>query len=210
MVEKERKLTPAEEKRKANFERICEEMEQSGYQKIDLTIDVLQANIKGIIIILPFVIVTVGIYRIINPSASVGLSFDERIVLVIAVLFLTVLHEAIHGLTWVLFAKKHFRAISFGVMWKELTPYCNCNEPLSKRQYITGVAMPTLILWLGLAGVAIAFGSFFFLALCIVMIFVGCADFFIIFKILSYKPQNKEVLYYDHPYRIGVIVFEKL
>lgn len=28
MAEKERKLTPAEEKRKADFERICEEMEQ--------------------------------------------------------------------------------------------------------------------------------------------------------------------------------------
>jgi len=33
MTKKERGLTPAEQKRKADFEKICEEMEQSGYLK---------------------------------------------------------------------------------------------------------------------------------------------------------------------------------
>ncbi len=46
MGKKERKLTSAEQKRKADFERICEVMEQKGYLKRDLTVGVLQANME--------------------------------------------------------------------------------------------------------------------------------------------------------------------
>lgn len=41
MDKKEKKLTFAEQKRKENFERTCEKMEQKGYVKRDLTVSVL-------------------------------------------------------------------------------------------------------------------------------------------------------------------------
>lgn len=209
MSNKERKLTPAEEKRKEYFEKICEDMEQKGYLKKDLTVSVLQANIMAMLIMLPFAIVAVVIYRVINPDSSINLAFHETIVLLIALIILTVLHEAIHGLTWGIFAKNHLKSINFGVIWEMLTPYCTCSEPLTKWQYIAGGAMPALVLGFGLLPVAIVLESFFTLVLSVFMIFAGGGDFFIILKMLLYRNKNKEVLFFDHPYECGLVAFEK-
>lgn len=65
-------------------------------------------------------------------------------------LMLTVVHELIHGITWGIFAEKHFQSINFGVIWKMLTLYCHCSVPLKKWQYVLGAAMPTLVLGAGL------------------------------------------------------------
>lgn len=212
MSKKERNLTPAEQKRKADFEKICEEMEQRGYLKKDLTVGILQANIIAVIIMLPFVIAALGIYFIINQIGSIDLSFTfgGYIVFLITFILLIVLHEAIHGLTWGFFAKGHLNAIKFGIIWKVLTPYCTCAEPLTKWQYIVGGAMPTLILGFGSAVIAAVLGNIWLLALSVIMIFAGGGDFFIILKMLLYRSQNKEVLYYDHPYECGLVAFEKL
>lgn len=212
MGKKERNLTPAEQKRKADFEKICEEMYKIGYIKKDLTVGILQANIIAVIIMLPFVIADLVIYFIINQTGSTDLSFtfNEYIVFLIVFIIMVVLHEAIHGLTWGFFAKGHMNAINFGIIWKALTPYCTCAEPLTKWQYIVGGAMPTLILGFGPAIIAAALGSLWLLVLSVFMIFAGGGDFFIIVKMLLYRPQNKKVLYYDHPYECGVVAFEKL
>ena len=206
---KERKLTPAEQKRKENFEKICEKMAQNGYVRKDLTVGILQANIFAILIMLPFIAVTWIIYRAVNPDSSIYLSLGTIMILFLAMLLLTVLHEAIHGLTWSIFAKSHFKAIRFGIIWEALTPYCTCADPLTKSQYMIGSAMPTLILGFGPAAVAVIFGSFPLLVLSLLMIFGGGGDFLILLKMLFYRTKNKEVLYYDHPYECGVVAFEK-
>lgn len=209
MSNEERKLTPVEQKRKEDFEKLSEEMEQSGYQKTDLTVSVLRANVIAILIMLPFVVATVVIYRIINPDSSIKLAFHETIILLIAVIILTVIHEAIHGLIWGLFAKGHLKSINFGIIWEMLTPYCTCSEPLTKWQYITGAVMPALVLGFGLAPVAIVLESFLLLVLSVLMIVGGGGDFYIILKILLYRNKNKEVLFFDHPCECGLVVFEK-
>lgn len=211
MQKKERQLTPIEQKRKEDFEKTCEEMAQKGYLKRDLTVGVLQANIMAVIIMLPFAILALIMYLFANSSNSRNFPFSLStcIIFLIALLLLTVLHEAIHGLTWGFFAKGHWNAIAFGVIWKMLTPYCACSEPLTKQQYIVGAAMPTLILGFGLAGIAASIGSYGLFALSEIMIFGGGGDFLIILKLLLYRCRNREVLYYDHPYECGVVAFEK-
>lgn len=211
MGKKERELTPLERKRKADFERICEEMEQRGYLKRDLTVGILQANMMAVIIMLPFMAAAIGAYYRINPVGSGDLSFSFHgfIAFWIALLLLTALHEFIHGLTWGFFAKGHWNAIAFGLIWKMLTPYCTCSEPLTRWQYVAGAAMPTLILGFGLAAIAAPAGNFWLLLLSIVMILSGGGDFFIVLKTLLHKRSDKEVLYYDHPYECGVVAFER-
>lgn len=212
MRKNERELTLAEKKRKADFEKVCEEMEQRGYLKKDMTFDILQANVLAVIIMLPFVLVVSGIYFLINPIGSFDLSFSFRgyIVFLLALIFLTVLHEVIHGLTWGFFAQGHLHAINFGVIWKALTPYCTCTEPLTKWQYVVGVVMPTLIVGFVPAVIAVVIGNSWLMALSAVMILAGGGDFLILWKILLFKSQNKEILYYDHPYECGFVVFEKV
>ena len=124
-------------------------------------------------------------------------------------LMLTVVHELIHGITWGIFAEKHFQSINFGVIWKMLTPYCHCSVPLKKWQYVLGAAMPTLVLGAGLGVVAMMTGNLVCLYLAEFMALGGGGDFLIIMKILRYHSDKEDQVYYDHPYECGVVVFEK-
>ena len=165
----------------------------------------------GVIIMLPFAILALIMYLFANSSnnRNLSLSLSTYIVFLIVLLLLIVLHEAIHGLTWAFFAKRRWNAIAFGIIWKMLTPYCTCTEPLTKQQYIAGAAVPTLILGFGLAGIAANIGSYWLFVLSEIMIFGGGGGFLIILKLLLHRCRKKEVLYYDHPYECGVVAFEK-
>ena len=146
MSKKDRQLTPAEQKRKADFEIICEAMEKKGYSKKNLTVSVLKANIMAFIIMLPFMAVFAWLYYTVNSTGEIVISLKLSILLLPILICLIVLHELIHGITWGIFAEKHFHSIKFGVIWSALTPYCTCSEPMKRWQYILGGAMPTLVL----------------------------------------------------------------
>lgn len=146
MSHRERKLTPAEQKRKAAFEVLCAQMARAGYFQKDFVIGILQANTLSFLIMLPFLALAAWIY---SPFIAAGGSFfpgAQFFLLFLAIVGLLVVHECIHGLTWGLFAPRHFASISFGVIWKALTPYCTCSAPLRRWQYALGTAMPTLVL----------------------------------------------------------------
>lgn len=108
-----------------------------------------------------------------------------------------------------MFGKDYWKSIRFGVIWKALTPYCTCAQPIKRGQYILGAAMPTLVLGIGLTAAAALTGSFSVFTLAIAMIFGGGGDFAIILKMLLHRQCGKEAVYYDHPYECGVVVFEK-
>ena len=183
-------------------------MEKEGYTKTDLTVGIIQANIFAIILMMPFAGIVIFLYRMKNPSGD--FYFGAGFIWLFALfLFLIVVHEGIHGLTWSMFAKKHFHSIEFGVIWQALTPYCTCSEPLSKWQYIIGAAMPTLILGFALSAAAVCFGNPELTALSVMMIFSGGGDGLIILKLMLHRTKGKTVVYYDHPYECGVVAFER-
>lgn len=191
-------------------------MKKKGYAKKDLTVGVAKANIIAVFIMLPFIIVAALVYSAVNPIDDIDFAsngaekFFLKFLIFIAVYFVfIVLHELIHGLTWGLFAKNHFKSISFGIIWEMVTPYCCCSEPLTKAQYIIGSAMPTLILGFIPAVISVIIGSPWLLTLSVLMIIGGGGDFFIILKIIFYRNNGAGALYYDHPYECGVVVFEK-
>lgn len=126
MTKNERKLTPAEQKRKEQFALVCEEMERQGYRKTDLTIGVVKANLLALIVMLPFAVLSgaVVLSRVSFRSMAESMSPFDFLLFLLVMLLLTAVHEGIHGLTWGLFAESHWRAIRFGVIWKALTPYC--------------------------------------------------------------------------------------
>ena len=152
------------------------------------------ANVMALFLPLPFVALACTAYFRANPSEAGAADISSGIwgipfMYLAALIILIVVHELIHGITWAVFAKNHFRSIDFGVIWKMITPYCTCSEPLKKWQYITGGAMPTLILGGGLTAVAAACSSFPLLFLAVIMIFGGGGDIFIILKMLMFAPE---------------------
>ena len=212
MAKNERKLTPAEQKRKEQFALVCEDMDRQGYRKTDLTIGVVKGNLLALIVMLPFAVLSGAVVlssyslrsMIKSPITSLVLLF-----LFLALLLLTAVHEGIHALTWAMFGKDYWKSIRFGVIWKALTPYCTCLRPAKRGQYILGAAMPTLVLGIGLTAAAALTGSFSVFILALAMIFGGGGDFAIILKMLLHRQQGRDAVYYDHPYECGVVVFEK-
>lgn len=210
MAEKQRTLTKQEQKRKEVFDALCVVMQEKGYQKHDLMVSLKAANTIGVLLTIPFLILVTIAYFWIHPLNSASFSSRQSVIWAVVLFFaLIVVHEGIHGITWACFAPSRFRAIEFGVIWKALTPYCTCSEPLNRWQYVLGALMPTLILGFGLAAVATAMQSIMLLLTAQLMIISGGGDFLIVAQVFRYRTTSKDVVFLDHPYECGVVAFEK-
>jgi len=115
-----------------------------------------------------------------------------------------VLHELIHGLTFLPFCKNGFKSIKFGFLKQYLTPYCHCKEALKLKYYRIGVLMPAIILGFLPSVWAIVTGNFYLLCFGIFFI-MGAAGDFMILMIL--KNENPEDLVLDHPSEAGCFVY---
>ncbi len=204
-----RELTEKEKVRNEVFQKNRAELLAQGYREVPLTVSVIQANTVGLLTTVPFIIVLVVLFILFNRSLTYTYQPEKSLIVLFAFLALTVVHELIHGFTWGCFAQNKFNSIEFGVIWKLLTPYCACKEVLNKRQYILGSAMPTIILGFLLGAIAIVTGNISLVSIAALNMLGGSGDFLIIYKILRHKTTCKDVLYCDHPYECGGVVFEK-
>ena len=209
MASNERVLTEAEQRRLERYKAKCEELERGGYTKTELTISVVKANIGalyGFIMTVPFIVIYVLRYE----GADFGksrISASSGLTVLALLLLLTVVHELIHGVTWSRFTKS-FKDIEFGVIWKYLTPYCTCSEPLGKWQYITGALMPGLLLGIVPCIIGCIATDILFLAAGVLMTIAAGGDILIVKMILGNK-ASKTALYLDHPTEVGLVVFQK-
>lgn len=209
MASNERVLTEAEQRRLERYKVKCEELERGGYTKTELTISVVKANIGalyGFIMTVPFIVIYVLRYEGADFDRS-RISDSSGLTVLALLLLLTVVHELIHGVTWSRFTKS-FKDIEFGVIWKYLTPYCTCSEPLGKWQYITGALMPGLLLGIVPCIIGCIAADILFLAAGVLMTIAAGGDILIAKMILGNK-ASKTALYLDHPTEIGLVVFQK-
>ncbi|MBK7098987.1 MAG: DUF3267 domain-containing protein [Sphingobacteriales bacterium] len=137
-------------------------------------------------------------------SAGSGWVFLKWLIICLAGI---VVHELVHGITWALYAKKGFRSIKFGVLWKYITPYCHCKEPLQIRHYLIGAITPFILVGLLPAVYAIITGSINWLLFGIFYT-VGAVGDFLIIKLLLPEKRNDYAL--DHPSEAGCYVYRKI
>lgn len=180
------------------------------------TINIATANVVSIGILLISAIVLYAIFFMIYDSRDwfnaetrdsmvdnfVTSYLKFMVVLVVGI----IVHELIHGLTWGLYAKSKFKSISFGVMWKMLTPYCHCSEPLKVPHYAIGALMPLITLGLIPAVVAICLGSLFWLNMSIIFIAAAAGDIMVVWKL---RKENRNNMILDHPTEAGYLVYEE-
>lgn len=193
-------------------------VEIEDYKKEMLTIDLVKANLYGMFAILPIM----GIYGIpffiLWRDALSEISLENFInefnsgmlgnflSILAAITFGIILHELIHGITWAKFADKGFKSIRFGVLWKMMTPYCHCKEPLKVWQYILGGIMPAIILGLFPFLYSLFSGNVLWLIFSIFFTMAAVGDFFIINLLIK---ENKDDLVLDHPTEAGCYIFRK-
>jgi len=186
------------------------------YKKEKLTVDLVWANIFGLLILIPIVLIFgLPYYLLYNEEIDLintldvfapqnilngGLYFFGTLILGIVV------HELIHGITWARFAKNGFKSIKFGVLWKMLTPYCHCKEPLTVNQYIIGAIAPAIVLGFIPSILAIFIGNLGLLIFGMFFTMVAGGDFLIINLI---RKENKDDLVQDHPSEAGCFIYRK-
>ena len=207
--EKARELTEDEKKRLKDFEELADRMVQQGYCRVELAVSIIKANWFAILLLIPLFVVGGGLFYLKNRGLG-----DERLISSLLIFFgaylvLIVVHELIHGVSWSLFAEHHWKDIAFGFMKQYMTPYCSCRVPLSKGQYIFGALMPLILLGIVPMLVGILIGSWLITLLGIVMADAAAGDILIVWNLLKYRSEAKEIVYMDHPTQAGGVVFEK-
>lgn len=190
-------------------------MEEQRYQREKRTIDLAKANGVGCIMYLPVLLVyCLPFYLLWDDRISISTflhNFNQGVHPGFFILFFLlaliggiVLHELIHGATWAIFAKKGWQSIKLGVLWKFLTPYCHCKDPLTVAQYTLGALMPFFILGVLPTVAAYLTGSVGLLTFGIFFTVSAVGDFMIV-NMIRREPKGSLIL--DHPSEAGYYVY---
>ncbi len=87
--------------------------------------------------------------------AALDTGLLESMIILLVLIGGILAHELIHGLFFSLYAHNGWKAISFGVLWQYITPYCHCSEPVLLVHYAIASLAPTVIL--GMIPLALSF-----------------------------------------------------
>ncbi|TDE18240.1 DUF3267 domain-containing protein [Dyadobacter psychrotolerans] len=115
----------------------------------------------------------------------------------------TLIHELIHGLTAVWYAKVRWKNIKFGFHWQSLTPYFHSELPMTAAKYRIVVIMPLIILGIIPYLVSLLNGSGWLLTFGMIFTFAACGDLMIIWMMRKLKAEENVR---DHPSEVGLIV----
>ena len=188
---------------------------ENDYEKILKTISIEKVNRWGLILMIPifFIFTALNIFlwrnsmlEYFREDFTLMKVMKDGFLFFIAFLIGIVLHELIHGISFALFAKRGFRSIRFGVLWKYLTPYCHCTEPLKIRHYIFGALTPSIILGLVPAIIGLIIGKYLVTFFGIIFIVAAIGDFMVVHLLWNEKPTDYAQ---DHSSEAGCFVFRK-
>lgn len=182
--------------------------------KQDYSMSMSKANLYALLIMVPIVIVLGGAYAALwgfqKPGDEIAVLFDGPWRLaaaygaLIGILIVgTVIHELIHGITWVVAGKKPWSAIKFGFQKSTFTPYTHLLEPLQAGAYRIGAWMPGFITGFLPAFFGILFGNVWLVLVGGLFICAAGGDLLILW---SLRKVNKDALVEDHPTRAGCYV----
>ena len=172
--------------------------------KRDLSISMARANIVVMFIAVPVAVVQFAIFSMTHGTEKMETTWNF-ILLLAAVLLGVILHEFVHGITWVIFGYKPFSAIKFGFQWKTLTPYAHLKEPVEVNAYRIGAFMPGFILGIltYLLSLLLGDGNLFWFSL--VHTSAAGGDWLILWLIRNVKAGMQVE---DHPTNAGCYVIE--
>ena len=175
-----------------------------------VSIDIVKANIFAVAIMVVAAIVFLVPFFLIwkdrKPVGELFGGFGDWVWVFVLMFVGVVIHELIHGLTWACFAKSGWKSISFGVIWKLLTPYCHCDEPMHIPGYMCGAMMPCIVLGIVPAVAALFIGSLPMLVWGIFFIAAAAGDIWMTWLLTKENPKS---LVLDHPSEAGFYIIDE-
>ena len=174
--------------------------------KRDLSISMERANVIVMFLSIPVVILQFAIFLWLHGTQSLRPAWSSAL-LIIAVLLGIVVHELIHGVSWVIFGRKPFSAIKFGFLWKTITPYAHLREPVEVNAYRLGAFLPGFILGILTYTLSLLLGNGDLFWFSLVHTSAAGGDWLILWLIRN-VPPGKQVE--DHPTNAGCYVLESV
>jgi len=178
------------------------DLREKGYKEVEKTLTTLKANIFGAIVTIPIVVLAFMVFYTVRREK--GMTDVNLITVIIVTGLLIVVHELIHGGTWVIFCKDGWKSIKFGVEWKYLTPYCHCKEILEINRYRLGTIMPLIITGIIPYIISLTLGNTTLLLIAVVMISGAAGDIIMFILLLN---EKRGTLVMDHPTTVGCILY---
>jgi hypothetical protein len=171
--------------------------------KRDLSISMARANIIVLFTSIPVALLQFLTFVMLHGMDNLATTWGSA--LLIAVVLGVVVHELIHGISWVIFGGKPFSAIKFGFQWKTITPYAHLKEPVEVNAYRIGGFMPGFILGIlpYILSLVLGDGNLFWFSL--VHTAAAGGDWLILWLIRNVKPGMQVE---DHPTHAGCYVLE--
>ncbi|MFK0731997.1 MAG: metalloprotease family protein, partial [Gloeotrichia echinulata HAB0833] len=93
----------------------------------------LPAFAVALLLLLPFI----ALYSWSVVQEGFRTFFDGFLFLLVFILGI-IIHEALHGITWMLAGKISPQNITYGIKWRMLTPYAHAQVPMNARAYRIG------------------------------------------------------------------------
>jgi hypothetical protein len=90
-------------------------------------------------------------------------------------------------------------------MWKLLTPYCHCDEPMHIPGYMMGAMMPCVVLGIIPSIVAMFIGNLPLLAWGIIFIAAAAGDIWMTWLLTKENPKSMVL---DHPSEAGFYIID--
>jgi hypothetical protein len=172
--------------------------------KRDLSISMARANIIVLFTSIPVALLQFLLFTMIHGIEKLGTTWDFTL-LIVVVLVSVLVHELIHGLSWVIFGRKPFSAIKFGFQWKTFTPYAHLKEPVEVNAYRIGGFMPGFILGILPYVLSLLFGDGNLFWFSLIHTAAAGGDWLILWLIRNVR---RGVLVEDHPTNAGCYVLE--
>lgn len=150
-------------------------------------------------------VVWVGVFLMVHGwSELVHKLFLKTMLVIPAFAVGIVLHEALHGISFIVFGKKKLRDISFGFNRKNLTPYAHCHKPLRAWAYRISALMPGILLGFLPFAYSLTTASNFWLFFSWLLTTGAIGDFLMIWKIRKVSSRRYVE---DHPSQLGCYVY---
>ncbi len=172
--------------------------------KRDLSVSMDRANIVVLFIGIPVAVLQFVFFNMLHNNEKMELTWNYFLFLALVFAGI-ILHEIIHGITWIIFGKKSFETIKFGFQWKTLTPYAHLKEPIEVNAYRTGAFMPGLIVGIIPFILSLIIGDGNLLWFSMIHTIAAGGDWLILWIIRNIK---KGAMVEDHPSQAGCYVIE--
>jgi hypothetical protein len=142
-----------------------------------------------------------------NSSTALSINFTVwNIVLGLLILFaLSILHELLHAIGFLIFGNVNWSDIAFGVKWKSLTPFGYCKIPVTALVYGIALILPTLLLGVIPLTISLLIKAKYLFLIGTLMIVGGFGDLIVVWMI---RAVPKERMLIDHPSKLGCVMVE--